>query len=298
MPPSDRQPSLFDAAHAPDTAAKMSGTMQPGSGCHLVDLRFDLRRFWQCLRHDGRPMPDWDLGYAVHSALFGLFGPEHAPKPFAVLPAAPGSHEIRVVGQWAGDAALVMERLGQRKSPWHQALLEPVKTYPLPTAADLAGGTFGFVLHARPTVRRHKIVHGREQDLELDAYQVECESREEGTRRSREEVYLAWLRTQLERDGACHVVQHPDAAGEAAAQTALVLRGWQLSPVYRKAGPVRGKEGARRGMANIMLPQADFAGRLMVDDADKFAALLARGVGRHRAFGFGLLLLRRGEAGC
>jgi CRISPR system Cascade subunit CasE len=31
-----------------------------------------------------------------------------------------------------------------------------------------------------------------------------------------------------------------------------------------------------------------------VVDADKFAALLARGVGRHRAFGYGMLLLSPG----
>jgi CRISPR system Cascade subunit CasE len=34
-------------------------------------------------------------------------------------------------------------------------------------------------------------------------------------------------------------------------------------------------------------------GTLRVGDAEAFRALLARGLGRHRAFGFGMLLLRR-----
>jgi CRISPR system Cascade subunit CasE len=33
-------------------------------------------------------------------------------------------------------------------------------------------------------------------------------------------------------------------------------------------------------------------GELTVADPDAFSALLARGVGRHRAFGYGMLLLR------
>ena len=46
--------------------------------------------------------------------------------------------------------------------------------------------------------------------------------------------------------------------------------------------------GARGERPNVVLE-----GTLRVTDADTFRALLARGVGRHRAFGFGMLLLRR-----
>jgi CRISPR system Cascade subunit CasE len=35
-----------------------------------------------------------------------------------------------------------------------------------------------------------------------------------------------------------------------------------------------------------------FSGLLQVEDAAAFTALLARGIGRHRAFGFGMLLLK------
>jgi len=39
-------------------------------------------------------------------------------------------------------------------------------------------------------------------------------------------------------------------------------------------------------------PDVVLAGQLRVTDPQAFAQLLAKGVGRHRAFGFGLLLLR------
>jgi CRISPR system Cascade subunit CasE len=54
-----------------------------------------------------------------------------------------------------------------------------------------------------------------------------------------------------------------------------------------------GQELARDGAATrgAWLPDAQFSGVLRIASADAFCALLARGVGRHRAFGFGCLLL-------
>ncbi|GHE81823.1 hypothetical protein GCM10019059_44550 [Camelimonas fluminis] len=39
-------------------------------------------------------------------------------------------------------------------------------------------------------------------------------------------------------------------------------------------------------------PDATFHGSLVVTDPEAFTILLARGVGRHRAYGYGMLLLR------
>jgi CRISPR system Cascade subunit CasE len=38
-------------------------------------------------------------------------------------------------------------------------------------------------------------------------------------------------------------------------------------------------------------PDAVLRGRLQIEDGNGFARLVARGIGRHRAFGFGMLLL-------
>jgi len=43
---------------------------------------------------------------------------------------------------------------------------------------------------------------------------------------------------------------------------------------------------------SVERPDVAFEGTLEVTDANAFDALLRRGIGRHRAFGFGMLLLR------
>ena len=47
-----------------------------------------------------------------------------------------------------------------------------------------------------------------------------------------------------------------------------------------------------RGHASVEGPDATFHGELTVSDPAAFHAVLARGVGRHLSFGFGMLLLR------
>jgi CRISPR system Cascade subunit CasE len=54
----------------------------------------------------------------------------------------------------------------------------------------------------------------------------------------------------------------------------------------------------RRARPGLRKPDVTFRGMLEVVEPGAFEALLRRGVGRHRAFGFGMLLLRphRGAA--
>jgi len=47
-----------------------------------------------------------------------------------------------------------------------------------------------------------------------------------------------------------------------------------------------------RGASAVEGPDATFHGELTITDPDAFHTLLTRGIGRHRSFGFGMLLLR------
>lgn len=47
-----------------------------------------------------------------------------------------------------------------------------------------------------------------------------------------------------------------------------------------------------------MRPEVSFHGVLRVADADRFYSLLIRGIGRHCAFGFGMLQVRSQEGRC
>jgi CRISPR system Cascade subunit CasE len=51
-------------------------------------------------------------------------------------------------------------------------------------------------------------------------------------------------------------------------------------------------DAAGRKKRLVCGPDATFEGRLQIGDPQAFAELVARGVGRYRAFGFGMLLLR------
>ncbi|MEE8524028.1 MAG: type I-E CRISPR-associated protein Cas6/Cse3/CasE [Thermoanaerobaculia bacterium] len=71
-------------------------------------------------------------------------------------------------------------------------------------------------------------------------------------------------------------------------------RRWQLARFPPGPAPPPRPPQRRRQTPGAVpeRPDALLTGTLEVTDPDAFATLLARGVGRHRAFGFGMLLLR------
>jgi CRISPR system Cascade subunit CasE len=87
----------------------------------------------------------------------------------------------------------------------------------------------------------------------------------------REEIYRRWLTQQLEKGGAACVNARLTA--------------------FRQIWIVR-RDNHRRACA-LRRPDAMVEGVLHVLDSDRFQRLLRHGIGRHRAFGFGMLLLRR-----
>ena len=122
-----------------------------------------------------------------------------------------------------------------------------------------------FELRVRPVVRK--------DDKELDVF-LSAALRQPGVDLSREVVYGDWLKRQF---------------GAAAALCELRMTEFKLSAVLRR-GTVQA-EGTRAKRA-VQGPDATFTGVLQVCDGAAFAKLVSRGIGRHRAFGFGMLLLK------
>jgi CRISPR system Cascade subunit CasE len=91
---------------------------------------------------------------------------------------------------------------------------------------------------------------------------------------NRFQVYCAWARTRLQSGGAA-TVSH------------LEVDGFRLVSQRR-----RGRGTAGRTLTTLIRPQVLLSGVLTVEDEGAFARLLATGIGRHRAFGYGMLLLR------
>ena len=64
------------------------------------------------------------------------------------------------------------------------------------------------------------------------------------------------------------------------------MQSFQRIRAYRKRNAARYSEG----------PDALMRGELTVTDGTAFACLLKKGIGRHRAYGYGMLLLRPADS--
>ena len=214
----------------------------------------------------------FDEGFAMHCLLVESFG-DLALKPFRVIiPRDRGRSDGVLYGYSQATADDLRDATAVYADPLQARVLPAsgIDSKPMPDLWE-SGRLLGFEVLIRPIVRRARGsgMSGKEQD----AFQVEADpelvGRHKGDKmqRSREEVYKDWLGQRLERHGA-----RLDAAK---------LKSFQRVRTIRKLH-AHATEG----------PRAVMQGTLTIADAEAFANLLARGVGRHRAYGYGMLLLR------
>ena len=211
-----------------------------------------------------------DLGYALHALLHAAFG-EHAPQPFRYLDAEQGllAYTRLSPAELAQCAALAEPDVAAALGLGHTLHHAGLSARPFPTQWA-AGHVLGFEVRVRPIIREGKT--GRERDAFLAAVE-----KSDGSELDRGEVYVQWLRELLARQGGAELVD------------ASVTR-YQLLGVTRKSQ--KNSPDDQRRSRLVSGPDAVLAGQLRVANPQAFAQLLARGVGRHRAFGFGLFLLR------
>ena len=262
---------------------------------------------------------DDDLGYALHLALRRRFGAA-APQPVRLMP-ADGTQPRILLGYLSDPAAL---RAAEATAPATEALPDPDGDWGLPDSASIftepfefkpmpsswnSGARYGFEVLVRPVRRRGERILAalqaagqRRAGAERDAFLSAVLPLEKGTHeRTRARVYAEWLAERMApaavpkgsralRDGTARDVPPGSAPSPATHADPPILGS------YRRTRLVRPTHGAR-GAATCMVegPEALMRGTLRVTDPAAFAALLARGVGRHAAFGFGMLLLRPPE---
>lgn len=237
-------------------------------GLYLSRIRLDLPRLFAWAAARRLPLDDGDVGYTVHCALRMALG-DAGPQPFAVhrLKHDWDREETVVYGYGRHDGDALRARLAEPRDPKAAEALAPPEVKAMPTEwAD--GQCFRFAVRACPVVRQDRD-GDRARSRETDYFLVKTEGKtpEEHPLR-REAVYADWLKRELAREGAAELLD----AG---------MTGYRQIRVRR-----------RGGAAAPIKPDASFQGRLRVRHSAAFQRLLARGVGRHRAFGFGMLLLR------
>lgn len=219
-----------------------------------------------------------DEGRTLHHLLTETFGrtaadeAKSAFQPFRLMPGRRSS-----LYGYSTVAPETLRDTAQAIAPPEALALLPLSRLdakPMPEGWR-AGQVLGFDLRVRPIVRLHSDApadgdprsQGFRKGAEIDAF-VAAQLRGSGTA-SRDQVYLDWLAARL-------------APAADLIREGTLLHRFQRSRTFRR----NLSEG----------PDAVFHGTLRVTDPEAFARLLSRGVGRHCAYGFGMLLLRAPQA--
>jgi CRISPR system Cascade subunit CasE len=233
---------------------------------HMIQGTIVLPRLLQWGHEQGLPLEDDDQGYLLHSALRAAFGVS-APQPFTLRPTAQGAV---LYGYGVVDKAALQQHAAAFAEPLllEAMPLEKLSSKPMPTNW-IAGQRLGFEVRVCPVVRGDRD-DDRKLTRETDAF-IAVALRNRGEKFDRASVYGDWLKREFTRDGAAALLE-------------AHLTSFRLLKVSRRRAD-------RKPLASEK-PEAAFAGVLAVGDPQRFALWLARGVGRHRAFGFGMLLLR------
>jgi CRISPR system Cascade subunit CasE len=209
-----------------------------------------------------------DGGYIVHAALAALFG-ELAPRPFVVR----DGPRLALLGYASSGHRQMIEQA--------QAVADPLAIGAIDLAsmcskampsAWRAGAVYRFETRVCPVVRTSGRSSGQ-GPREVDAFLHRCLRVGADTLVAREVVYGEWLARELARDGAAK------------------LREPCMIRFQRQRLARRDRSGPDAHLRRCERPDATFAGILEVASPQAFDALIRRGLGRHRGFGFGMLLL-------
>lgn len=251
---------------------------------HLLHTRPDPRRLAAWAIRRGLMQKNCDPGYALHGLLHAVFG-ELAPQPFHHVDADQGllaylrttpETVARCVALADPDAASALGLVASASSAGYSLR-------PFPTQWP-AGQVLGFDVRVRPVLRTAK--------GERDAFLSAADAAGDPASRpplDRAEVYAQWLRSQLAVREASGVEPWQGAVE----LLDIRMTRYQRLQVMRRTQRADEREPRRQSISAG--PDVELSGHLRVVDPTGFAALLARGIGRHRAFGFGMLRLRRAE---
>lgn len=207
-----------------------------------------------------------DPDRTAHCLLTESFGPEDAPRPFVIKAR---EEDGRPRGTLLAYTKLTAEELRESADRHqrlvHAAVLDPdtIKTVRTPTQWE-EGQTLEFEIRTKPTKRssnRQDGGNGREQDFFLASPEYS----------SRAETYCQWLAATMSRQGAL------SADPENMTVNQLSLR---RTKRQNNSGWHTGPDVTITGIATVIDPG-------LMEQA------IARGLGRHKGYGYGMLLLKR-----
>lgn len=238
---------------------------------HLVKVPLSAAKVAALVRARGLPARDLDEGYLCHWVLREVFG-DLAPAPFVLR------GQGRVIEAWgyssSGHEGLI-DHARAFADPSVLALipdLRAVHSRPMPVFE--AGRRVGFHLRACPVVRLSRALNGHRAGAEVDAFLAHCFKVGPDVVADREAVYRDWLTTRFGKPG-----------DSGAAVESVRVAGMSRERLLRRM------QDRTRTPKRLERTDVRFEGTLVVSDGERLLGLLRRGVGRHRAFGFGALMI-------
>lgn len=236
---------------------------------HLMRLQPDSNALAAWSSRHGLTSPDGDFGYTLHALLAAAFG-DIAPSPLRYL----GGREGLLAYSSQDPESLRLNAMLAAPDVARALGLDTMDSRPFPDVWK-TGQHLRFDVRVRPVVRTKD---GRERDAYLHSLGERPNGAQEAAApgADRVHIYGDWLAKQFAVD---HAARIREAHMNAFRLTRVVRKGNRVDNGLRDAQLVNG-------------PDVVFKGELIVGDSDAFSRLLARGIGRHRAFGFGMLLLR------
>jgi CRISPR system Cascade subunit CasE len=238
---------------------------------HLVKVPLRADKFVAVARRRGLSARDFDEGYFCHCVLRELWQ-ERAPAPFVVR------GQGRTLDIWGYSRVDAVHLIDHARTFGDPSLLtaidniEMVVSKPMPRFET--GRRVGFLLRACPIVRLARDTNGHRAGAEVDAFLARCFASDAGPAVSREDVYRDWLTAKLDQP----------------ATTGVKVHRVRIAAISRER-LVRRSQGDERRARTLERPDVRFEGNVEVLDGDRFNGWLGHGVGRHRAFGFGALIL-------
>ncbi|MCS6997389.1 MAG: type I-E CRISPR-associated protein Cas6/Cse3/CasE [Casimicrobiaceae bacterium] len=224
---------------------------------HLVRIPVRLPELMRFARSQRIPFHDEDLGYTLHAWLVALFGAQ-APKPFRFF-----ERRSEVLGYARVTAESLKTHAQVFASPeaWAALEVDALASKPMPSSWHV-GQRLRLEVLACPVSRKDD----EEKDLFLRALETLGAAAP-----ARSEVYRTWFVAQWH---GVMELEHTELRG-------LQARVRMLRRAHRAEGRLR----------SVERPQALFSAQGVILDGVRFSECLARGIGRHRAFGLGMILL-------
>ena len=259
---------------------------------HLFRANIDLHQLQHWMAETATRSRD----NAVHRVLVETFGTA-APKPFRLMEPKRKTQSAVLYGYTQEDEEHLKQRARAFADPLQALIIPPesIQTKKMPDQWE-QGQVLAFNIRVRPIIRSKAFRHideskdsnnpphvpelddtdisekpVRRRPPEHDAYIVDNLRRRQDNLPPRDSrtVYSEWLKNRLDTQGGA----------------SLHLDSTTLLSLTKSPSSIKNPGDAKA-------PEVVIQGTLTVQDPDAFAILLANGTGRHKTYGYGMLLLR------